>query len=60
MGRTPLASAAECGHKALVEILIQREEVVADSKDVSRALSAALKRRNQGIVQLLTALVSGN
>ncbi|OBT82165.1 hypothetical protein VE02_10024 [Pseudogymnoascus sp. 03VT05] len=54
-GRTPLCWAAERGHEAVVKLLVEREDVVADSKDEDgrTPLCYAAERGNEAVVKLL-------
>lgn len=54
-GNTPLAGAAERGHEAIVRLLVERDDVDADSKDTSNRtpLSKAAAAGHEAIVRLL-------
>ncbi|CAD6584844.1 MAG: hypothetical protein ASARMPREDX12_001771 [Alectoria sarmentosa] len=53
--RTPLSYAAEEGHEEVVELLLKRDDVVADSRDVNdrTPLSYAAKNGYERVVKLL-------
>jgi Ankyrin repeats (3 copies)/Ankyrin repeat len=54
--RTPLSYAAERGHKAVVKVLVARDDVAADSKDNEYGqtpLSWAAENGHEGVVKLL-------
>ena len=53
--RTPLSYAAESGHEAVVKLLIERDDVEADSKDFSgrTPLSYAAGSGHEAVVKLL-------
>jgi ankyrin repeat protein len=54
-GQTPLSLAAEYGHEAVVKLLVEQEDVEADSKDANgrTPLSWAPGYRHEAVVKLL-------
>jgi Ankyrin repeats (3 copies) len=55
-GQTPLLWAAKRGHEAVVKLLVERDDVAADSRDnyfVRTPLSWAAKRGHEAVVKLL-------
>jgi ankyrin repeat protein len=52
-GRTPLEWAAISGHEVIVELLLARDEVKRDTRDIQHALELAEDWHHEGVAKLL-------